>query len=85
MGIVWSKYQEKNKDKIAQDIQKWVRENLDQGIGNLDTEFLLDYFTENLGGFYYNQALSDVHSLIAEKTESLADSIYDLMKETLAE
>ena len=75
----------KNKDKIAQDIQEWFRENLDQEIGNLDAEFLLDYFTENFGGFYYNQALSDVHSLIAEKTEPLADRIYDLMKETLAE
>ena len=75
----------KNRDKIAQDIQEWFRENLDQEIGNLDSEFLLDYFTENLGGFYYNQALSDVHSLITEKTESLADSIYDLMKDTLAE
>ena len=75
----------KNRDKIAQDIQEWFRENLDQEIGNLDAEFLLDYFTENLGGFYYNQALSDVHSLIAEKTEFFADSIYDLMKDTLAE
>ena len=75
----------KNKDKITQDLQEWFRKNLDQEIGNLDAEFLLDYFTENLGGFYYNQALSDVHSLIAEKTESLADSIYDLMKDTLAE
>ncbi len=75
----------KNRDKITQDIQEWFRENLDQEIGNLDSEFLLDYFTENLGGFYYNQALADVHSLIADKTESLADSIYDLMKDTLAE
>ena len=75
----------KNKDKITQDLQEWLRENLEQEIGNLDAEFLLDYFTENFGGFYYNQALSDVHSLIAEKTESLADRIYDLMKETLAE
>ena len=75
----------KNKDKITQDIQQWFRENLDQEIGNLDAEFLLDYFTENLGGLYYNQALSDVHSLIAEKTESFADSIYDLRKDTLAE
>ena len=75
----------KNKNKITQDIQEWFRKNLDQEIGNLDAEFLLDYFTENLGGFYYNRVLSDVHSLIAEKTESLADSIYDLMKDTLAE
>ena len=47
----------KNKDKITQDLQEWFRKNLDQEIGNLDAEFLLDYFTENLGGFYYNQAL----------------------------
>jgi len=66
----------KNKDKIIQDLQEWFQENLDQEIGNLDAEFLTDFFTENVGGLYYNQALKDVHTLIYEKTESLADSIY---------
>ena len=74
----------KNKIKITQDIQEWFWENIDHEIGNLYAESLLDYFKENLGEFYYNQALSDIHSLIAEKTESFADSIYDLMKDTLA-
>ena len=72
----------KNKDKIIQDIQEWFQENLEQEIGSLDAEFLLDFFTENFGGFYYNQALTDVHTLIYEKTESLADNIYDLTKDT---
>ena len=72
----------KNKDKIIQDLQEWFQENLDQEIGNLDAEFLTDFFTENVGGLYYNQALKDVHTLIYEKTESLADSIYDLTKDT---
>ena len=75
----------KNKDKIIQDLQEWFQENLDQEIGNLDAEFLTDFFTENVGGLYYNQALKDVHTLIYEKTESLADSIYDLTKDTLFE
>ena len=72
----------KIKDKIIQDLQEWFQENLDQEIGSLDAEFLTDFFTENVGGLYYNQALKDVHSLIYEKTESLADSIYDLSKGT---
>ena len=72
----------KIKDKIIQDLQEWFQENLDQEIGSLDTEFLTDFFTENVGGLYYNQALTDVHTLIYEKTESLADNIYDLTKDT---
>jgi len=72
----------KNKDKIIQDLQEWFQENLEQEIGNLDAEFLTDFFTENVGGLYYNQALKDVHTLIYEKTESLADSIYNLTKDT---
>ena len=72
----------KIKDKIIQDLQEWFQENLDQEIGSLDAEFLTDFFTENVGGLYYNQALKDVHTLIYEKTESLADSIYDLTKDT---
>jgi len=74
-----------NKDNIIQDHQDWVQENLDQEIGNLDAEFLLAFFTDNIGGIYYNQALRDVHTLIHEKTESLADSIYELTKETSLE
>ena len=75
----------KIKDKIIQDLQEWFQENLDQEIGSLDAEFLTDFFTENVGGLYYNQALTDVHILIYEKTESLADNIYDLTKDTAFE
>ena len=75
----------KNKDKIVQDLQEWFQDNLDQDIGTLDAEFLTDFFTENVGGLYYNQALKDVHTLIYEKTESLADNIYELSKDTAFE
>jgi uncharacterized protein (DUF2164 family) len=75
----------KNKDKIVQDLQEWYQGNLDQDIGTLDAEFLTDFFTENIGGLYYNQALKDVHTLIYEKTESLADNIYELSKDTAFE
>ena len=63
-------------------MQDWFQDNLDQDIGSVDAEFLIDFFTENFGGLYYNQALKDVHSLIYEKTESLADNLYQLSKDT---
>ena len=44
------------KDKIIQDLQEWFQENLDQELGSLNAEFLTDFFTENVGGLYYNQA-----------------------------
>ena len=66
-------------------MQEWFQDNLDQDIGTLDAEFLIDFFTENIGGLYYNQALKDVHTLIYEKTESLADNIYELSKDTAFE
>ena len=75
----------KNKDKIVQILQEWFKDNLDQDIGTLDAEFLTDFFTENIGALYYNQALKDVHTLIYEKTESLADNIYELSKDTAFE
>ena len=75
----------KNKDKIVQILQEWFKDNLDQDIGNLDAEFLTDFFTENIGALYYNQALKDVHTLIYEKTESLVDNIYELSTDTAFE
>ncbi|HJL84732.1 MAG TPA: DUF2164 domain-containing protein [Candidatus Marinimicrobia bacterium] len=77
------KLSKENKVKITQEIQEWFRENLDQEIGNLDAEFLLDFFAEKIGGFFYNEALSDVHSLINERTETLIDEIYILTKPIL--
>ena len=44
----------KNKDKIGQNLQDWFQDNLDQDIGSVDAEFLIDFFTENFGGLYYN-------------------------------
>jgi|TARA_B100001971_G_scaffold124740_1_gene114847 uncharacterized protein (DUF2164 family) len=70
------KLSKENKEKITQEIQEWFSENLDQEIGNLDAEFLLDFFAEKIVGFFYNHALSDVHGLINERTETLTDEIY---------
>jgi len=50
----------------------------------IGTKFSLRGLSEKRDSFI-NQVLSDVHISIEEKTEPLENSIYDLMKDILAE
>ena len=69
-----------NKDVIVGKIQQYFNEQLDQELAQFDAEFLLDFFTEQIGGFYYNQALQDAQAVLENKLESIIDAIYELEK-----
>lgn len=69
-----------NKEEIISKIKTYFREELEQEIGGFDAEFLLDFFTKELGGYFYNQALTDVHTLLEKQMESIEDTIYSLEK-----
>ena len=73
----------KNKELIVKNIQDYFRENLNQKIGSFDALFLFDFFYDEIGGYFYNQALSDVHTMISDKTESITESLNELIKPTL--
>ena len=72
-----------NKELILKNIQDYFRENLNQKIGSFDALFLFDFFYDEIGGYFYNQALSDVHTMISDKTESITESLNELIKPTL--
>lgn len=61
-------------------IKQYFENELDQEIGQFDAEFLLNFFTTELGGKIYNQALYDMQDQLKEKFESLNDIIYQLEK-----
>lgn len=69
-----------NKDFIVDEIQKYFSRELDQDIAQFDAEFLLDFFSEKIGGLYYNQALLDAQAALGNKLDSITDAIYDLEK-----
>lgn len=74
------KFTKEEKKIIIPKIQMYFREELDKEIGSFDAEFLLDFFAEEIGGFFYNRALSEVHGLLEKQMESMADIIYELEK-----
>ncbi len=71
------------KDEIVSRIQQYFIDELQQEIGSFDAQFLLDFFSEQVGSFYYNQGLADALKSFEGKVEEFSDSIYQLEKETL--
>ena len=68
------------KTLLVSQIQKYFVKELDQEIGDFDAEFLLDFFSEKVGGYYYNQGLNDARALLDEKLETITESFYELEK-----
>ena len=76
------KFTREEKNRIIPKIQTYLLQELDKEIGSFEAEFLLDFFSEEVGGFFYNRALSDVHALLANQMESMADRLYELEQPT---
>ena len=47
------------KQQLRASIKRYVAENLDQDIGDLKADALLDYFLKEIGPSVYNQAIAD--------------------------
>ena len=70
------------KDILVQKIKRYFIEKLDQEIAQFDAEFLLDFFSREVGPYYYNNGLYDAKTLIEDKLETLTDAFYEIEKPT---
>ncbi|MBX5164938.1 MULTISPECIES: DUF2164 domain-containing protein [unclassified Rhizobium] len=69
------------KTTIVSSIRRYFETELDQSIGVLPAEFLLDFFADEIGAHYYNQGLRDAHAALLKKMEDLAEDIYLLERD----
>ncbi len=70
------------KDTIVQKIQDYLNDELDVEIGQFDAEFLLDFFSKEVGAYYYNQGLQDARAVISAKLIDVDEAIYEIEKPT---
>ena len=68
------------KDELIQQIQAYFTSEMGQELGNFEAEFLLDFFSENLGPHYYNQAIRDVQTHLSGYVDTLNERIDELEK-----
>ncbi|MDO3380644.1 DUF2164 domain-containing protein [Gilvimarinus algae] len=76
------KFSKEEKDILTQKIQWYFREELDRDIGSFDAQFLLDFFSEEIGPYFYNRALYDAAALLTDRMDSLTDALFEIEKVT---
>lgn len=74
------KLSDDRKAELVFKIKAYFENELDQEIGQFDAEFLLKFFTDELGDKIYNQALFDMQDQLKEKFQGMEDIIYQLEK-----
>ncbi len=62
-------------------LQSYFSRELDQELEQFDAEFLLDFFTKELAGHYYNQGLADARNIFQARLETIDDDLYAIEKE----
>ena len=75
-------FSKEEKEIIIKNIQKYFREELDHEIGQFDAQFLLDFFSKEIGAYFYNRGLIDAQAILEIHSEDISEAIYDLEKIT---
>ncbi len=60
------------------EIKKYFSAERDENLGDLSAELFLDFITEKIAPFFYNQGIRDSHQFMSERLEDL----YGLEKTT---
>lgn len=65
-------------------IQRYFADELEFEIGNIPAELVLGFFSEEIGGYFYNRGLYDAQAVFRGQLDAIDDSIYALeQRETL--
>ncbi len=75
-------FSKQQKELIIAKIQAYFERELDQDIGQFDAEFLLDFFSDQVGNFYYNKGLQDAQAVIIGQLENISEALYEIEKPT---
>ena len=76
------KFSRDEKERIVKKVETYFTNELAQEIGNFEAEFLIDFFANEIGSYFYNRGLSDAQTLFTEKVDELSYTIQELEKPT---
>jgi uncharacterized protein (DUF2164 family) len=75
-------FSKEEKQLIVDKIKHYFNTNLDQEIGQFDAEFLLDFFSKEIGPYYYNRGLYDARAVLESRLENINEALYEIEKPT---
>lgn len=76
------KFTSEEKNAIVTKIKRYMSEELDHDLGSFEAEFLLDFFTDEIGPYFYNRGIYDAQNVVNERLESVTEALYTLEQTT---
>ncbi|TAV90342.1 DUF2164 domain-containing protein [Rhizobium leguminosarum] len=73
-------FSKEGKAEIVSRIRAYFDRELDP-IGGLPAEFLLDFFAEEIGPYFYNRGLRDAQAALLQRMDGVAEDIHLLERE----
>jgi len=71
-------FTENETSTLVEKIKNYFENELSSEIGQFDAEFLLEFFSKEIGSYHYNKGLKDAQDVFKERVESITDAIYEL-------
>ena len=71
-------FTEDEKSTLVDKIKNYFENELSSEIGQFDAEFLLEFFSKEIGIYHYNKGLRDAQDIFKDKVEDITDAIYEL-------
>jgi uncharacterized protein (DUF2164 family) len=75
-------FSKEERELLVRKVRLYFKEELDQEIGQFDAEFLLDFFVDDIGPYFYNRGIYDAQAILEKRLESIEGAIYELEKPT---
>lgn len=73
-------FSKQEKDTIVAKIQEYFADKLDQEIGQFEAEFLLNFFTDEVGPYFYNKGVHDSQAMLQKKIDEIIEAVDSLEK-----
>jgi uncharacterized protein (DUF2164 family) len=70
-------FSKQKRDALVDKLARYLDRELDCETSPLQAGFLLDFISEQMGPYYYNQGVQDAQALFREKLE---DAVYEIEK-----
>ncbi|MDX8382207.1 MAG: DUF2164 domain-containing protein [Ghiorsea sp.] len=75
-------FSDEEKEILVQKIRTYFDKEMDHELGQFEAEFVLKFFSEEVGAYFYNRGLLDAQAMISSRVEIIQDGIYELEKPT---
>ncbi len=75
-------FSKEEKEHIIRKVQFYFNQELEQELGQFDAEFLLDFFAEEVGAYFYNRGLFDAQTVLENKIDGITEAFAEIEKPT---